>query len=594
MALAGLVWPSAVGVGEGLRRLPDASASAAPARAIGRLAGLCGDDSPLSLQLTADQLMRDRYHLGQHPVAVLPRRLRWTEDPFGDRQWRQKLQMLRYVNALAFAWEETGDVRYRSRARSLVESWLRANLYAGPASNAAWRSQVAAWRTMTLICLTDMFPGDWLTRAIARHGEILYRPGTWVRKGNHALNQAIALLDAGCHLRRAAWRRRAAQRIGILARQEVDRKGVSAEQATKYDLYDYERFSVAIALLKACRVPRPEGLGRIALIPRFLAHATRPDGHLETIGDTDDVPLAPIPGTATEFIPSGCTVGRHPDRTVALYRAGYAFIRTGWGEARRCREETFVSLRFQRGHRSHGHDDSGGITLYGKGGKLLVDPGYGDQNSSRWHQFFVSRAAHNVVRVNGMAARPDRGSVLTRRIVTPDTVDLRVRIRVYPGVTLLRRVIVSRQLGYVVVEDTMHSTRPLRYEQLWHLRPGARPTIDGRRTWTRSGNGDLLIRQLLAGGTTRRVAGSTSPIQGWFSRSYGHRAKAPVIIQSVSGRSARLVTLLVPFRAPNTGGRPPVAVRDVRVTPNGFRFVVSVEGRRERLVATASGVTVSR
>jgi hypothetical protein len=103
----------------------------------------------------------------------------------------------------------------------------------------------------------------------------------------------------------------------------------------------------------------------------------------------------------------------------------------------------------------------------------------------------------------------------------------------------------------------------------------------------------VLIRQLLATGAMGQVVGSTSPIQGWVSSSYGQRVPAPVIVQAVHGRSARLVTLLVPFAAPNERGRPPIAVRDVRVTPDGFRFVLSVGGRRERLVATASGVSVS-
>ena len=163
---------------------------------------------------------------------------------------------------------------------------------------------------MTLICLTDIFPDAWLTRAIEAHGTILYRPDVWVRKGNHALSQAIALLDAGCHLARAGWQRRAAARIGILARRKIDPQGVSAEQATKYDRYDYDQFSVAIELLGACGMPLPRGLDRVARIPDFLAHATRPDGHLETIGDTDDVPLRPIAGTATEYTASGCAVGQ--------------------------------------------------------------------------------------------------------------------------------------------------------------------------------------------------------------------------------------------------------------------------------------------
>ena len=300
--------------------------------------------------------------------------------------------MLRYVNALAFAWEQTGDERYRERAYSLPR----------PGSGRIPRRCAGHGRGMAQsghrVADDDPHLPDrhlsldaWLTRAIEAHGAILYWPDVWVRKGNHALSQAIALLDARCHLARAGWQRRAAARIGILARLGNPPAGASAEQATKYDRYDYYRFSVAIELLGACGMPPRRVLDPRRTHPGLPGpRPTRPDGHLETIGDTDDVPLRPIAGTATEYTASGCAVGQPPDRTVAIYDAGYAFVRTRWGEERPFGDETFVSLRFQRGHRSHGHDDSGGVTLYGAGGKLLVDPGYGDQNSSRWHRFFIS------------------------------------------------------------------------------------------------------------------------------------------------------------------------------------------------------------
>ena len=161
-----------------------------------------------------------------------------------------------------------------------------------------------------------------------------------------------------------------------------------------------------------------------------------------------------------------------------------------------------------------------------------------------------------------------------------------VQVGVYPGVTMRRRVMFSRRLGYIVVEDTMSAASARTYRQLWHLTEDARPFTAGGRTWTRRRNGNLLIEQLGAGATTRTVTGQTAPIQGWISRSYGQRAAAPVIEQQLSGRQVRFLTLLAPFGARTGTARPPVKVSDLAITPNGFSMIVDIDGSQESVRAT--------
>ena len=92
--------------------------------------------------------------------------------------------------------------------------------------------------------------------------------------------------------------------------------------------------------------------------------------------------------------------------------------------------------------------------MFGNGAQLLVDPGYGDQNSSIWHRYFVSRAAHNVVTVDGRRARAGRAAdACCAAPSSARSVDLVVQVRSYPGVTMQRRVVFSRRMGYLIVED---------------------------------------------------------------------------------------------------------------------------------------------
>ena len=172
----------------------------------------------LTPHVAARHLMAGRYKLGHHPLVRLGLWPSWAEDPLHDRNWRERLHMLRFLMALMIEWRDTGASRYRDRAFALLRSWIAHNPRSHPASAYSWGDHSTAWRTMTMVCMARMLPRQaWLSRAIATHGAVLADPGFYVGRGNHALNQAIALLDAGCYLRRTGWQRLASQRIDGLS-----------------------------------------------------------------------------------------------------------------------------------------------------------------------------------------------------------------------------------------------------------------------------------------------------------------------------------------------------------------------------------------
>jgi hypothetical protein len=525
--------------------------------------------------------MQNLYAFQGHPVVRLPERLTWSEDPFSSDNWLFQYHSLGFVLVLTDAWKQTGDAQYRDRAVYLLSSWLRSNPHGRPASDQAWEGHATALRALVLVCAAKYIGWTpWLTRGIELHGRVLADHRFYRGSNNPALNQGIALLDVGCALRRRDWSSLAALRLNRLVARSVDAQGVTNERAISYQIYNFVRYRLARARLRACKKELSAAFSRLDLMPRFLAHATQPDGRYVMIGDTSDQRAVRIRGTVAEFAATRGVRGPRPANEIAVYQAGYAFGRTGWGERVPIANETMFSFRFGPSRRFHGHDDAGSVTLYGGGSRLLLDPGYRSYDQGSWRTFFQSAGAHNVVTVDGYRPAP-RGMKLVRSISEANSYEAVAVTTTRSPVRWSRRLIFSRSLGYLVVEDRLHSARRRTFRQLWHLREDSRPRVSGQRIRTRRSSGNVVILQIRQLGKTRIVTGRMRPRQGWTSYQYREVLATPVVEQTVSWRSARYLTLLVPFGS----GSPEVRASNLKVTPNGFSLIVSVYGRRERIVA---------
>ena len=83
------------------------------------------------------------------------------------------------------------------------------------------------------------------------------------------------------------------------------------------------------------RLPGAAGLRAGAADAALPGPRHAPDGRYETLGDTTDRFATPIAGTPAQFAATGGRYGGSPaDTEVAIFRRGYAFGRTGWGEDR--------------------------------------------------------------------------------------------------------------------------------------------------------------------------------------------------------------------------------------------------------------------
>ena len=537
----------------------------------------------------ADALLANRYTIGTHPAVALPVDLAWNENPLHSRNWQYGYQTLRFVLDLLSAGRQPGGERYLERAEVLLRDWIHDNPPGAGRSPFSWNDHATAWRAEVLVCAAEVLPrASWLDDALAVHAAKLASPAFYRGEGNHALNQNVALLDIGCRLGRPEWMELARRRLARLVVDSVDVQGATNEQAVFYEYYNWRNYERARRRLIDCGVTPPPELARIDRMPDFLANATLPNGEYVMLGDTGRTAATAIPGTTAEFAATAGARGPRPAGVFAKYAAGYIFGRTGWGVTRPFADESAYSVRFGRGLQWHGHADGGSVTLYGARSRLLEDPGIFTLNFDQWRAFAVGRSAHNVVTVDGRTFDPSRPTTLLRSSTGPTGDEVVVRTAGYAGVDATRRVIFSRGLGYLVVEDRLRAASVISTRQLWHLGEDAHPSIDGMSVGSASAGPHVRIVQLVATRRPAIVIGRLSPVQGWVSRYTDQRTPAPTIEVPARGSAVRYITLVSPTSGPDSA----VTVRDVKVTLTGFSFVVTIDGRSERVTATGSGARV--
>ena len=146
----------------------------------------------------------------------------------------------------------------------------------------------------------------------------------------------------------------------------------------------------------------------------------------------------------------------------------------------------------------------------------------------------------------------------------------------------------SRNLHYTLVEDRLSSTTRRTFRQLWHLTPDGNPLVNATWFQTQRPRGNLQVRQLIGGTTSRIVKGRTSPIQGWLAWEHGTRLTAPVVEVIRAGTTARYLTLLVP-----AAGKPGSGIPGLKLTSTGYSVVVKIGAKSERVVVNGSSVTVT-
>jgi hypothetical protein len=503
----------------------------------------------------AKQLMAGYADLGEYGHFHLAANPNWKPVSTLDSSGKGYMHALHYLLPLLRVGVRHHDTAMIDRFYFLVHDWFNDNKPGGKYSNYAWGPPIyEGFRSLVLVCAAAGPRGNqtWLRKALVQNGEMAASSRRYEGVNNASLHQQMGLYAIAVTLGRPAWRKTAIARIAALAVRLIHTDGSVEEGALNYAVNDYGWFLQAAERMRRAGDPAPSWLSRVAAIPGFIAEGTRPDGRIEALGDSSPSALVPArwTGTAAEWSATNGAVGAQPSSTFASYAAGFVFGRSGWGSATRpYDDETFYSIRAgQASGIPHAHDDSGSLTLYSHGSELLYDTGQWRYIYGKTRQFIVSRAAHNVVLVNGVGRTNPRPALTTTQ--APDLDLSTVVDRGYPGVTLTRTVAYDRADDVILVWDRLSSAKAVTASQQWGLGKDRKVEL-AQDTAHSTGPGANVSMFFTSGGAPLDVRrGAKSPsMRGWNSEAYGDLSPAPSLRATQKGSQLSWLTVIAPRAA---------------------------------------------
>lgn len=492
----------------------------------------------------ASMLLERRLVMSPHPEWRIPENPSWEEDPFGDSNWQFQYHSLRWLDPLRRQ-AEAGDTAAARMWARYVRSWIAANPRGGAASPWAWVDMGDALRAMTLTFALPIVEDDgWLLQSLVEHGLWLLDEEN-LGRANHSLHQHQALFVLGKVLKVDHWSDIAVQRLRALLLVSYDEEGVNEEGSIAYHENNYHWWKIALKRLSAEGEDLPSEAARIDLALDELAHATRPDGAYERIGDTDGGGPTRLSGPAVDYVNSKGVKGVEPAERVKVYQRGYIFGRSGWGGGSRSfSDETFYSVSFDRADRVHGHQDGGSLTLHAHGRPWLIDSGKFVYGNHPMRSYVLGRTGHNVMVIRDR--KYDRSSrvELVRHTLSSTADDFTLVDNGYHGVALSRRITYLRDVDCIVVLDSVRADARVEAIQLWHLEPDLSAQMGAAVCSVVAGERSLKIEWLGFSPELSAIRGSVEPYEGWTSIGWKKKTPNTVIKAVQEGEQMNFCTVM--------------------------------------------------
>lgn len=502
----------------------------------------------------ADMGKGGTYRLTEHPD--------WKPQAGTDTSGDRHVHSLNWALPLLYRGVAVQNEAMVKRFSDLIRYWIADH----QGKRAYWvdGSIYGGLRTQVLACAGQTLNDPVIIEAARRDANTMlgaanYQPGaTAYGRNNTDLVRQNGALAVSCLLGDPAMAGRAWRNASAIARGVVQPDGSDIEGSPWYAIYIEQLIRQTERTAPLCGIDASSMSALRGSIIDFVAQAVRPDGKLETLGDTTAVPVPANfgPGDVrAAYVRNKGAQGTPPASRYQNFMGGYAFGRSDWQVGG---PGTFYSVRYSstRPGTAHTHDDGGSVTLFSRGVQWISDPGpYRYENASAMRGFVRSRPAHSTFTVNGVLRDRGAGTRMTdgrSDLATGGNDVTCVNDATYRTVGVRRCVLYIRSVDALVVVDRV-TAAPGRGKrqvvQRWQLQPGMAGTDAGGVLTLANGDARLDVYKGGAGNWSVDVARKGSSV-GWQTGKWGERLPSAVLKRTANllrtGSSQTLVTAFVP------------------------------------------------
>ena len=489
----------------------------------------------------AEEYLQDMHPVERYQPAYIPAPITWTEDPYNDRYWRFMFYSLRSTRHLLYAGEQTRNPEYDIKLREILNSFLDV----GMSQEGAWADYHAvSFRTMVLINTwsklreRNSLPVDLSTKilqALKVHGDFLADRNHFQPKHNHGLNEAVALYLLAINFPDIPgadqWlelsKERLSQGIALL----IDNDGVLIENSPYYHFYALEKYWDLYRYSQKFKQPISDVFEqKLKAMISYATYILQPNLEVPLLGASLQRKIG-YSGMFAEMADSNpyfkyvLTQGKRgkipPQKNIFYPDSGEMIMRSGWGSDEDFTNQTQIIFDVGPYRTSHSDLDALSFSLYGNGRSLLPDSGLYTYNANDYRKYFHGTSAHNTVVVDDKdqaIGAPKAGQF----IEDGDVVSQSAEHELYDGVQHKRSL---TMLGkkYMLIVDKLTSDTSHKYEQMFHLFPGAAISSENLTVHGIGSNTEeqVHIYQLASDDLKlSTIINQSSPLQGVCSEQY--------------------------------------------------------------------------
>lgn len=568
------------------------------------------------------------------PDGAVPRidsdgQIDWNYNPISSPEWLWRLNRHQWWPVLALAYERTGDERYAMAFVSQMLDWVNKNP-PPPRKNElspTWRLMEVGLRVrvswipaFALFYKSPTFTDEAkliMLRSILDHARFL---SLFRTERNHLLRESNGLAYVSVYFpefkEAKLWRQVALKRLDDELTKQVNHDGSHIEVSTGYQWLVADEFEKTYDLLRSnnLSLPKEDLAAWLEKMYLFLAYLVRPDGTFPEINDGflrwKYTRLAQIGKKLGRddliYLGTAGNQGTLPQKTsVGFNNAGLYVMRSDWS-----REACYLIFDAGPYGGFHGHEDKLSIEVFAFGKPFIVDSGsYTYEKRDPFRNYFVGSQGHNTVLVDGQSQirRWKRENLIPKRTLGNyatwiSQVDFDYVAATYDDgygffslekpeePKIIKDVIHTRRILFVkpeywVIVDELQSTIPHTFQLLFHTHPEMKVMAKGDNRVALGTAPDTACLYLIPDDTidteVRWLAGSESPIQGWYS--VDHHRKTPsnvVVYERKNSLSAIMTTLLYPCPLGQSGDQANIERLKV-FGGNGLAFVITTNRGRD-------------